>query len=97
MCLAVPGKLVDVYEQDGMPMGKADFGGIRKEVCLACTPEAGAGDWVIVHVGFALSRLDEAEAQAVLSTFDELGGAQPAREPTAEAEATSDEVRPPLS
>lgn len=96
MCLAVPGKLVEVYEQDGMPMGKADFGGIRKEVCLACTPEAGAGDWVIVHVGFAISRLDEAEAEAVLNTFEELDEAQRPTWPTAEAEATSDEVHPDI-
>jgi len=87
MCLALPGKLVEVYEQDGLSLGKADFGGIRKEVCLACTPEAGVGDWVIVHVGFAISRLDEAEAEAVLDSLREVGE-------TDEAEATRHEVHP---
>jgi len=90
VCLAVPGKLVDVYQQDGMPMGKADFGGVRKEVCLACTPEAGAGEWVIVHVGFAISRLDEAEAQAVLSSLREAAEAE-------EVDARSDDTPPGMA
>jgi hydrogenase expression/formation protein HypC len=72
MCLGIPGRLTEVYEQDGLPMGKVDFGGIVRETCLAYTPEAQVGDYVIVHVGFAISRLDEAEAQETLAYFDEI-------------------------
>lgn len=74
MCLGIPGKLTEVYEQDGLPMGKVDFGGIVRETCLAYTPEAQVGEYVIVHVGFAISRLDEAEAQKTLAYFDEISG-----------------------
>lgn len=72
MCLGVPGKIVEVREQDGLPMGKVEFGGILKEVCLAYTPEAQVGDYVIVHVGFAISRVDEAEAQEIFSYVKEI-------------------------
>ncbi|OHB85404.1 MAG: hydrogenase assembly protein HypC [Planctomycetes bacterium RBG_16_64_12] len=73
MCLAVPGKLVEVYTQDDLPMGKVEFGGIIRETCLAYTPEAKLGDYVIVHVGFAISRLDETEALEMLSYLDQIG------------------------
>ncbi len=73
MCLGVPGKVLEIYQQDDLPMGKIEFGGIVKEACLAYTPEAEVGDYVLVHVGFAISRLDEAEAQEVFSYLDELG------------------------
>ncbi len=70
MCLAIPGKITSISGDDPlMRTGKVDFGGILKEVSLAYVPEAQLGDYVIVHVGFALSRLDEAEAQQV---FDYL-------------------------
>ncbi|HUT88608.1 MAG TPA: HypC/HybG/HupF family hydrogenase formation chaperone [Thermoguttaceae bacterium] len=75
MCLGIPGKLVEVYEQDGLPMGKVEFGGIVRETCLAYTPEAEVGEYVIVHVGFAISRLDEAEAQEVFAYLDAIGEA----------------------
>lgn len=73
MCLAVPGKLVGIGERDGVPMGQVDFGGVRKEVCLAYVPDAVVGEYVIVHVGFALQRLDEESAMASLRLFEELG------------------------
>lgn len=73
MCLGIPGKIVTTYERDELPMGKVNFGGITKEVCLAYTPEAQVGDYVIVHVGFAISRVDEAEAQEIFSYLDEIG------------------------
>ena len=84
MCLGIPGKLVEVYEQDGLPMGKVEFGGIVRETCLAYTPEAEVGEYVIVHVGFAISRLDEAEAQEIFDYLDAIGevaelGDEPAR------------------
>lgn len=76
MCLAVPGKIVSVTEGDaGSRMGKVDFGGIAKEVSLDFVPEAGVGDYVIVHVGFALSTVDPEEARQVfeyLRQMDEL-------------------------
>lgn len=77
MCLGVPGKIVRIDESPlGMTMGRVSFGGITKEVCLAYVPEARLGDYVVVHVGFAISRVDESEAEAVwkyLESMDELG------------------------
>jgi hydrogenase expression/formation protein HypC len=75
MCLGIPGELTEIYEQDDLPMGKVEFGGISKEVCLVYTPEAKVGEYVLVHVGFALSRIDEAEAREVLSYLEEIGQA----------------------
>jgi len=73
MCLGIPGKIVSTYVQDELPMGKVEFGGIVKEACLAYTPEAQAGDYVIVHVGFAISRVDESEAREIFSYLEEIG------------------------
>ena len=77
MCLGVPGKIIEVNDDPtGMTMGRVSFGGIVKEVCLAYTPEAGVGDYVVVHVGFAISQIDEEEAHKVfdyLKEMDELG------------------------
>jgi hydrogenase expression/formation protein HypC len=75
MCLGIPGKLVEIRQQDNLPMGKVDFGGILKEVCLAYTPEAQLGDYVLVHVGFAISRIDDAEAQEIFGYLEEIGNA----------------------
>ena len=74
MCLAVPGKIVSIYEEDPPEVrrGKVDFAGIQKEICLAYTPEANLGDYVLVHVGFALSVVDEAEARKIFETLSEL-------------------------
>lgn len=72
MCLGIPGKLVEVYQKDTLPMGKADFGGVVKEVCLAYTPEAQPGEYVLVHVGFAISRIDQAEAEEMVSILREM-------------------------
>lgn len=74
MCLGVPGQVVEIYgEAAGIRMGKVDFGGIRKEVCLAYLPELQVGDYTIVHVGFAITRIDEASALESLRTCRELG------------------------
>ncbi len=68
MCLAVPGQILSIAGDDPlMRMGRIRFGGIVKEVSLACVPEAEVGDYVLVHVGFAISKLDEEEAQRVLA------------------------------
>ena len=73
MCLGIPGKIISIEDNPlGVPMGKVSFGGIIKEVCLAFTPEVQLGDYVIVHVGFAISRLDEEEAQRTFETLAEL-------------------------
>lgn len=83
MCLGVPGKIVSLTEDPlGMTMGKVSFGGITKEVCLAYTPEAEVGDYVVVHVGFSISRIDEDEAQRVFRTLDELGELEEIRGPS---------------
>ncbi|MFO0939599.1 MAG: HypC/HybG/HupF family hydrogenase formation chaperone [Pirellulales bacterium] len=73
MCLAVPGRIENIYEDQGTRMGRVNFGGVFKEVCLAYLPDAQIGDYTIVHVGFAISRIDEASAQQTLKTFEELG------------------------
>ncbi len=69
MCLAVPGKVTEIYESDGVTMARVDFGGAAREACLAYLPEAKPGDYVLVHAGFAISQVDEAEAQ---QTLDDL-------------------------
>ncbi len=75
MCLGVPGKLVEIYPpaELELPMGKVEFGGIYKDICLAYTPEAQVGDYVLVHVGFAISRIDQAEAEEIFSYLNEIG------------------------
>lgn len=76
MCLAVPGKIMSIDDSDGelMKIGKVNFGGIIKDVNLAYTPEAIVGDYVIVHVGFALNTVDEAEAAKVFEYLKEIDG-----------------------
>ena len=85
MCLAVPGKIIGVQKEEnlGLRRGKADFGGIRKDICLAYTPEAKIGDYVLVHVGFALTVIDEAEAQRVFATLREMEQLEELEEGTA--------------
>lgn len=73
MCLGIPGRIVKVGPEGLMRMGKVDFGGVAREVCLAYVPEAQVGDYVIVHVGFAISQLDEVEAQETLKLMVEIG------------------------
>lgn len=73
MCLGVPGKIVEIYETDGIKMGKIDFSGIKKEVCLEYLPDIQIDDYAIVHVGFAITQLDEASALETLAMFEEIG------------------------
>lgn len=73
MCLGIPGQITEIYERDGARMGKATFNGIVKEICLAYLPELQVGDFTIVHVGFAITRLDEESARETLAMFHELG------------------------
>lgn len=81
MCLGIPGRVVDQFEEHGILMGKVDFGGIRRTVCLDCVPEIEIGDYALIHAGFAISQIDEAEAQQVFRYLDEINAL--------------DEIRPP--
>lgn len=73
MCLGIPGKVIEIYDVQGTRMGKVDFDGIQKEVCLAYVPEIELGDYTIVHVGFAITQLDEASALETLTLLQEIG------------------------
>ena len=73
MCLGIPGKVIEVREEAGLAMGRVDFGGVRKEACLAYVQDVKVGDYVIVHVGFAISKVDEEEALRTLELLDQLG------------------------
>ena len=76
MCLAVPGRVVEIFDNadPAFRQAKVDFGGIRKDINLAYTPEAEVGKYVLVHVGFAISVIDEAEAHRVFQYLEEMGG-----------------------
>ena len=73
MCLGIPGKLLREYDANGLRMGKVQFGGIVREACLAYVPEAVAGDYVVVHVGFAISRVNEEEALRTYELLEQMG------------------------
>ena len=73
MCLAVPGQVLSIAERDGTLMAQVDFGGVTKEVCLEYVPDVQVGEYTIVHVGFALQRLDEQSALDTLEVFREMG------------------------
>ena len=72
MCLGIPGKVVETYRENDVLMGKVDFSGVCKRVCLEHVPEVVPGEYVLVHVGFALSRLDEEEAGRVFAYLEEM-------------------------
>jgi hydrogenase expression/formation protein HypC len=72
MCLGIPGKIIETYEIEGVHMGRIDFGGVVKEACLDFIPEAEIGDYAIIHVGFAISRIDEEEAQSIFDLLAEM-------------------------
>ena len=73
MCLAVPGRVISLEDRDDTRMAEVDFGGVRKEVCLEYVPDVVVGEYVVVHVGFAIQRLDEESATATLDSFERLG------------------------
>lgn len=75
MCLGVPGKIIEIYESNGLKMGKVDFGGVTRDVCLAYVPEAQIGDYAVVHVGFALNLINEQEAQETLALLRQISAA----------------------
>jgi hydrogenase expression/formation protein HypC len=73
MCLAIPGKVEEIFSEEGLRMGWVNFGGVRKKVCLDYVPDLAVGDYTIVHVGFALSKIDEETARLTLEDFREMG------------------------
>jgi hydrogenase expression/formation protein HypC len=73
MCLAVPGQIEEIFELDGLKMASVNFDGVKKSICLAYTPDAVAKDYVLVHVGFAISIIDEEEAMQTLALLDHAG------------------------
>ncbi|MCX5767273.1 MAG: HypC/HybG/HupF family hydrogenase formation chaperone [Gemmatimonadetes bacterium] len=77
MCLGIPGKIIEMRDDNGLAMGVVDFGGVRRECCLAYVQdEVTLGDYVIVHVGFAITKVDEAEAQRTFEVLKEMGETQ---------------------
>ncbi|GAP11156.1 hydrogenase maturation protein HypC [Bellilinea caldifistulae] len=73
MCLGIPGKIVELYQQAGLRMAKIDFGGVLREACVETLPEAKVGDYAIIHAGFALNLLDEQEALETLQLLRDAG------------------------
>lgn len=91
MCLAVPGKILEINGSDPtFRSGRVDFGGIVKQVSLACVPDAQVDDYVLVHVGMALSKVDEEEAREVFSYLQQMGELEELQEPGSEARARTD-------
>jgi hydrogenase expression/formation protein HypC len=80
MCLGVPGKIVEIYQGNSLRMGKVDFEGVTREVCLEYVPEAKLGDYAIIHVGFALNLLSESEAIETLAMLRQISAFEPAFE-----------------
>ncbi len=80
MCLAIPGKLTEVFDQNGLRMGKIDYGGTVITACIEYTPEAEIGQYLIVHAGFAISVIDEAEAKETLALWQEMADREGAAE-----------------
>lgn len=72
MCLGVPGKIIEIYNKGDLLMGKIDFGGVFREVCLSYTPEAKIGDYALIHVGFTLNLISEEEAKETLSLLEQI-------------------------
>jgi hydrogenase expression/formation protein HypC len=85
MCLAIPGRVIEVFEDRGLRMARVDFGGTVRKACLEHLPEAGLGDWVLVHVGFALSQVDPEEAARTYRLLEELDQLGELGAPEAEA------------
>jgi hydrogenase expression/formation protein HypC len=72
MCLGIPAKVLELYENNGMQMGKVDFGGVIKEICMAYVPEVKVGDYTLIHVGFALNIIDEQEAMETMELLRQI-------------------------
>lgn len=94
MCLAIPGKVEEIATEDGLRVGLVNFGGVRKKVCLEYVPDLAVGDYTIVHVGFALSKIDEETALKTLEDFREMGALEAELGSEEEAFARAAAARP---
>jgi hydrogenase expression/formation protein HypC len=94
MCLGVPGKVIDVYDEDGIRMGVVDFGGITRKACLAYAPEVDLGSWVVIHVGFAISVVDEEEARRSYELLAEMGNLEDIDLPQSPEGVRAEDYRP---
>ena len=83
MCLGVPARIEEIFQKDGLHMARVDFGGVSREVCLDYVPEAKVGEYCIIHVGFAISLLTEADAQETLALLNEIAAIEDELEPQA--------------
>ncbi len=81
MCLGVPGRIVEIYEQGGLRMGRVDFGGVFREACLDFVPEAKVGEYCVIHVGFAISLVSEKEALETLDLIKQISNLEEEFEP----------------
>lgn len=95
MCLAIPGKVIELFERDGLRMASVQFGEIQRTTCLHLVPEAGVGSYVLVHVGVALSTIDEVEAGRVFELLKEMGQLGELDTPPEPAEAGEPPGGPP--
>ncbi len=86
MCLGVPARIIETFEKNGLNMARVDFGGVQREVCLDYVPEARVGDYCIVHVGFAISLLAEAEARETLALLQDIAEAESQTRPSPDAD-----------
>lgn len=97
MCLAVPGKVIEIDGDGELRMGRVDFSGVQRQVCLAYVPEVQVGDYVLVHVGFAISRIDEEAAHETLAALKEMGELAELGPPAAKAADGSKKKEPDAS
>ncbi len=91
MCLGIPGRVLELFDINGLKMAKVQYGGIVRDACLEYTPEANVGDYVIVHVGFAISKVDEEEAARTYKLLEEMGQLAELSTPEVEEESTAPE------
>jgi hydrogenase expression/formation protein HypC len=94
MCLGVPGKVTDVFEEDGIRMGTVDFGGITRSACLEYAPEVELGSYVVIHVGFAISVVDEEEAARSYELLAEMGNLEDIDLPQTAEGVRAEDYRP---
>jgi len=94
MCLGIPAKILEIYEANGLKMGKVDFGGVTREACLAYVPEAQIGDYALIHVGFALNLISETEAQETLALLAEMAALENELPPASPADSGAQSSHP---
>jgi hydrogenase expression/formation protein HypC len=93
MCLAIPGKVIDAFDKGGMRMARVQFGGITREACLEYVPDTKVGEYVLVHVGFAISKVDEEEAQRTYQLLEEMDQLTELMAPVVDERGSSEEDR----